>query len=57
MFLSAGQQYSCLHLTSFVKVPLPPFPQYAVSPGRRATLLTGVVILREEVVLVRRGKI
>lgn len=44
-------------LTCFIKVPLSPLPEYAVSPGRRAALLTGVIILREEVILVGWGKI
>lgn len=44
-------------LTCFIKVPLSPFPEYAVSPGRRAALLTGVIILGEEVVLIGRSKI
>lgn len=52
--------WACLRvplLTCFIKVPLPPLPEDAVGPGRRAALLTGVVILGEEVVLVGRGKI
>lgn len=44
-------------LTCFIKVPLPPLPEDAVSPGRRAALLTGVIILGEEVILVGWGKI
>ncbi len=36
---------AALHLTRFVKVPLPPLPKNAVSPGWCAALLTGVVIL------------
>lgn len=52
--------WACLRaplLTCFIKVPLSPLPEDAVGPGRRAALLTGVVILGEEVVLVGRGKI
>lgn len=58
--LAQGIIWACLRvplLTCLIKVPLPPLPEDAVGPGRRAALLAGVVILGEEVVLVGRGKI
>ena len=53
----ADEPFVCASLTCFVKVPLPPVPEHAVGPGGRAALLTGVVILREQVVLVGGGEV
>lgn len=44
-------------LTSFIKVPLPSLPQHTVSPGWCAALLTGVIVLRKQVIFVSGGKI
>ena len=52
-----GKSFVSTSLTCFIKVPLPPVPEHAVRPGGRATLLAGVVILREQVVLVGGGEV